>query len=95
MQPGAARAQATDLDDTLLNRETRIGRGRQERIGDAVVMQFDRGLAGSTDHELNAVRFARIAAAHIRVQGLDAMHETLKLQELQGAIDGRRLRDPR
>src|SRR5690606_12049294 len=87
----AAGALAAQFDDAAVHAKTELLRATRQQAGDFRVVHFRHVAAVAADEELHAALVARIAAAHVRVEGRDPVHETLAREELERAVHrGRR-----
>ena len=88
---GAGTTLALQLYDLSDGPEADAGGVLAQNRGDAVVGYFDSGAAIGADQEQAVVVVAGMAAGDEGVAALDARHQANADQELQGAVDRRRI----
>ena len=79
------------FDHLLADRKTEPGRLRLDRAPDRRRLELAHLTARLADQELALVRRLRLRAADISVQAFQAMHQALRHQEVERAIDRRGL----
>ena len=83
-------AAAQQLDGLAFDAKAELPSLGIELMVDVVQVQFLDPSAMATDQQLKAVRMLGAGAGHVGIQRLDAVHQALLDQEIEGAVYRRR-----